>query len=402
MISTNFAPNETNQDAFFALKILFQPWKWRKGKDTTKLRQRLKKRFFSEKSDIYFYLTGRCALYHFVKSLNLSEGDEVILQAFTCEAVVLPILEQKLTPIYIDINTEDFSMNLSDLQKKLTPKAKVLILQHSFGITPQYRSKIIEFAKKNKLIVLEDLAHGFDTDLFNTKTMKTSLLLSFGRSKPLSGVFGGAIVTNNKQISEYLLKIEKNQQYPSMLFMFKMVLYKALSVLIKLTYPIYVGKIIHFVANYLHLLLPEISKKEKKGELDQTYIKAFPNISALFTLQQLNRFNDVSRRRLQITKYYQDKLAQPKEYIQAQLRFPYITNNKHVLNKYAKKMNIYFGNWYDQVIAPEELNLKKCNYKIGTCSHAELIAESIINLPTFVSKKQAQKIVKLIQQYDSA
>ncbi len=396
MISVEFAPNETLHDGIFAVKMLFQPWKWKKGKEVTKLRQRLRKRFFADSSEIYLFLTGRCALYHYLKSLNLKKGSEILVQGFTCEAVILPILAQNLTPVYVDITSEDFSMDFDDLKKKYTENTQVIILQHTFGITPSFRSKIIAFAKEKKITVLEDVAHGFEPTMFNKKSQQTSLLVSFGRSKPLSGVFGGAIVSSNKKIASNLSKIEKNQQYPNTLFLFKIVLYKALSVLIKATYPIGIGKVIHLIANYLQLLLPEITKKEKDGVFDEHYAKAFPNISALFILQQLNRFNDVYRKKIFIAKYYQEKFRQSKLTNQAYLRYPYLTDDRNkILNK-LKKKNILLGLWYNQVIAPKEIKLKNMQYVLGSCPNAEKITDTILNLPTFVNKKQAQTIVKHI------
>lgn len=397
MISVEFAPNETLQDGVYAFKMLFQPWKWQKGKDITKLRQRLRKRFFSDNSEIFFYLTGRCALYHFLKSLNLKENSEVLVQAFTCEAVILPILANKLKPVYIDIHTDDFGMNLEDLKKKYTQNTQLLILQHTFSINPTERTKILSFAKTKKIPILEDIAHGFEPTLFDKKTLPTSLLISFGRSKPLSGVFGGAIVTSNKKITEYLSKSERNQQYPSTLFIVKMILYKILSVIIKSTYIIGIGKLIHFIANYLQLILPEITKKEKEGTFDEYYAKAFPNISALFIIQQLNRFNDVYRKKIQISKYYQDKLKQSKQSSDAYLRYPFLSENRDQIYKKLKKNGVIAGLWYNQVIAPEGVKLKAMQYKVGSCPNAEKLSKQILNLPTFVTKKQAQHIVKLIQ-----
>ncbi|HRN69810.1 MAG TPA: aminotransferase class I/II-fold pyridoxal phosphate-dependent enzyme [Candidatus Woesebacteria bacterium] len=397
MISVEFAPNETVQDGVYAFKMLFQPWKWRNGKEITKLRQRLRKRFFSDKSEMFFFLTGRSALYYYLKALHIKEGSEVLVQAFTCEAVILPILAHKLKPVYIDIHSEDFSMNLDDLKKKYTTNAQVLILQHTFAITPIQRAKILAFAKEKKLTVIEDVAHGFQPTLFDKKTLPTTLLISFGRSKPLSGVFGGAIVTSNKKITSYLAKTEKHQQYPSTLFLLKMVLYKFLSVIIKATYSFGIGRIIHLIANYLQLLLPEITQKEKTGVFDNYYAKAFPNISALFIIQQLNRFNDVYRKKIQITKYYQDKLHQSKQTTQAYLRYPFLSEKRDQIYNKLKRNGILPGLWYNQVIAPKEVKLKTMQYVLGSCPNAEQISAQILNLPTFVTKKQAQKIVQLLK-----
>lgn len=156
----------------------------------------------------------------------------------------------------------------------------------------------------------------------------------------------------------------------------------------------------HFVMNQMGLLLPEISQKEKKGQYDSYYAKSFPNISAIFILQQLNRFNDVSRRRMATVKYYTDRLRQSKLYSKALIRYPYLSNNKEKLLKASHHKGFSLGQWYGQVIAPNEINLKKLLYTPGSCPTAEEVCKCIVNLPTTLHKNKAQKLVKLIQKID--
>lgn len=397
MITTVFAPNETAKDAWSTLPLLLQPWKWTNGKSISKLRLRLKKRFFWDTAAIHFNLTARASIYHFLKANSIPEKSEVLVQGFTCAAVVLPILSQNLVPVYVDINKPDFSMNFEDLEKKYTTNAKVLILQHSFGITPVERTKIIQFAKEKKLILLEDLAHGFDPDLFKDKTQYGSLLLSFGRSKAISSVFGGAVVSRYKKIDDYFTAQEKQLRNPSYLFLVKLILYKCFAPLIKLTYGIYIGRIMHYGFMVTNLFEPEISKKEKSGQYDMHYAKAFPNICAQFILNQLQTYNDVTDLRKSNSEFYTQELDQNINYRKALLRFPFITDNRDLIAKKAAKKGIILGTWYDQVIAPGSMNLQNLKYVKGTCPVAENICESILNLPTFVTKKQAQQIVSIIK-----
>ena len=74
----------------------------------------------------------------YFRDLDLQEGDEVAVVGFTCEAVVLPVTELKLTPLYIDVETESFSSTLPTLEK-LSSKTKAVVLQHTFGITPKHQ-----------------------------------------------------------------------------------------------------------------------------------------------------------------------------------------------------------------------------------------------------------------------
>ncbi len=396
MISVDFAPNERWRDALLAIKILFQPWYWQKGSAIQKVKRRLKTLFFPSNPEIYFYLTGRSGLYYVLKSLKAAKNTEILVQAFTCEAVILPIIANKLKPIYVDINPVDFSMNIEDLEKKYTPAARVLILQHTFGITPTQRSKILAFARKNNLFVIEDVAHGFDPGLFEKK-FRSTLLMSFGRSKSVSSVFGGAIVTRDTAVTTYLATIEKLLPKPSSSFIIKMLLYKALTMFIKSTYGFGLGKLIHAVAKGTHMLIPEITKKEKDGAFDMYLSKAFPNSAALLLLEQLHTFNDVSEKRKENCKKYTEALNGEQIWSeQSLIRYPILTDDTASMIQKLKKKNIHPGRWYAQVVAPPEVSLKRMKYTKGSCPEAERISQSIVNLPTMVSAKNMQKIIKVL------
>jgi len=408
MISADFAPNETLSDAWLSFKLLFQPWRWKYGKELHQVKQKILSQF-----QISLFLTGRAALNTILKSLNLKQGSEVIVQAFTCEAVILPILANNLKPVYVDIEKETYSMNPIDLEKKITTKARVLILQHSFGMTPAHRETILSFVKKHRLLLIEDIAHGYSVEKSQkskVKSQKSIFLMSFGRSKALSSVFGGALIipptfakaTVGKQFNNLTMKLSQ----PSSWFIFRLLLYKPLAVLIKFTYDLYLGRILHKLVNWLHLLLPEITVKEKAGNYDQILNKAYPNALAILLNHQLDRFKQMQQNRTQLSAFYSNfhPLASKPASISQQpisnfslLRYPILINDRDLIIKKAAKKNIFLGKWYDQVVAPKSLNLKKVSYQPGSCPVAEEVCQKIINLPTNISIKEASKVLKILE-----
>jgi len=400
MISTDFAPNETGKDVRLALSLLFQPWRWRRGKEIYNLKRRLKSRFFSLDTKISLFFTGRGALYQYLRSLALEPGDEVLVQAFTCEAVVLPILDLGFIPVYIDIDEQDFSMTLADLKKKYSPQSKVLILQHTFGITPKNRRNILTFATKKGLHVIEDVAHGFDITLFKHKRFTGAVLMSFGRSKLFSSVFGGAIATREKRIGALMKESERHLPNPSTWFLLQLILYKINAVIIRVLYNLYLGKIIHFLFKQFNLIIPEITKREKMGKFDTTMLKTYPNVGAIFMLEQLNRFNDVYKRRQALSNiyYYGLRPKQHSTYQNAINRFPYITKHRDSIRAFAAKHHIFLGNWYSQVVAPKELNLMDVCYKSGSCPKAEMLAKCTLNLPTHISVAESEGILQVVNK----
>lgn len=407
MISTDFAPNESWNDAWVSLKLLFQPWRWKIGVEIELVKKEIKKIFgnmYHLDSDrtkmIHLFLSGRSALFYLLKSLKLPQKSEVVIQAFTCEAVVLPILANNLKPIYIDIESDTYSMNYRELTSRLTDNCRVLILQHSFGLTPKFRNEILKLAQERKFIIIEDLAHGFSRKLFQSSNFQllTSnfYLLSFGRSKNFSSVFGGAIVSfNNLVIQQF-----SNIRYPTYWFIFRCLLYKPLAMLIKSTYEFfYLGKIFHKILNKVGLLIPEITSKEKRGEYDELLNKAYPNALAILLLYQLNKFEQIQKQRARICDYYQRNLFTTSNIKHltsnfSLIRFPFLMKNRDHILKTAAKKQIFLGKWYDQVVAPRDLDLSRVEYKLGSCPKAEEICEKIINLPTNISETEAQKIVE--------
>lgn len=406
MISADFAPNESWSDAWVTFKLLFQPWRWKKGEELDKVKQELNEKFRISNFEfrISLFLSGRSALYYLLKSFNLPKNSEVIIQAFTCGAVPLPVIANQFKPVYVDIESETFSMDINSLTRQIMNKKtnlpKALILQHTFGLTPKYRNEILQFAKKHNLFIIEDLAHGFDPTIFkspNSYLLSTHYyLLSFGRSKSLSSVFGGAVISKNN----LAIQQSKNLSYPSYWFIFRCLLYKPLSVLIKSAYDFYLGKIIHKLLNPLNILVPEITSKEKAGNYDTLFNKSYPNAFAILLHNQIKVFEHIWINRAEICEYYNSIFKSTKRRLQSKnlnlIRFPLISENRNEILENLKKENVFLGKWYDQVVAPKETDLKRVGYRKGSCSNAEDICKKIINLPTNITMKQAQKVINAL------
>lgn len=404
MISTDFAPNETLDDALTSLATLIRPWKWKKGNDIQRVKKSILTLLKAKGQNIHFFLTGRAALFHYLQQLNLPKNAEIIIPGFTCTAVVLPILANKLKPIYADIDTQTFSPTRDTIASKITNHTKAIIIQHTFGIPP-HRDEILKLAQKHNLVVIEDLAHGFDRRIFHKDTWQTVKLLSFGRSKALSSFFGGAIITTDKTISKQLETREKKFPPPSYSFIFRGLLYKPFSLLIKTTYNIGIGKIIHFILNKTGFISREINRQEKAGEYSPKFDKTYPNACAALLNNQMKKLRKMQKQRGIITKYYHDFFSLVEDSWKIHIekntpltRYPVkITNRTQIIEK-MKKIGLYVGTWYTQPVAPKGVSLTKMKYPHGSCPVAEEVCENIINLPTLISKEQAKKIIEFMRK----
>ena len=113
--------------------------------------------------------SGRMALYSILCALDLSKGDEIIVPAFTCVVVPNAMIYKGVTPIYVDIDSKTFNINVSQIESRITPNTKAIYAQHTFGI-PCDIEAIKLIAKKYNLYIIEDAAHSLGGHYLSSNT----------------------------------------------------------------------------------------------------------------------------------------------------------------------------------------------------------------------------------------
>ena len=389
MISTDFAPLEKPKDAHTATAQLMHPWQWKKGKHIQRARNKIKKIF--PKHEVSFFLSARAGLSKVLEALKVGEGSEVITIPFTCEAVIIPILANQAKPVYVDIETDTFSLDAALLEAAITKETKAIILQHTYGATPRDRTLIIQMAKKHRIPVIEDLAHGFDHEVLQAKPYTTIKLLSFGRSKAISSVWGGAVAIQQPQLAQSIKQIERQLDQPSAPFILRSLWYKPLTVTIKNTYnlgifKLTVGRILHGATHMFGLIANELSARERRLKTDMHMIKAYPDAFAALLLVQMQSFEQVQSHRTRICTYYSSAFPATAT-MQPLSRFPVLLDNRDAVYNHLAHHSIYVGRWYRKLMGDTE----------QSCPKAKQVADSILNLPTNCTKDEAEEVIKQIE-----
>lgn len=407
-ISTAFAPNVEKDDLLLSLKLLFGKREHRDENPVEKLENEFKD-YHGVKYAASFS-SGRAALYYALKSLGLSEGDEVLTQTLTCVAVPNSIIWADLRPVYVDIDPKTYNLSPKDLIKKITKRARVVIIQHTFGI-PGPLDDVLEIAKKHNLIVIEDCAHALGVTYKNKKVgaFGDIAIFSFGRDKMISSVFGGLTITQNIRIYQNLLKFSQNLVDPPPSFVNQQLFYPLLYTISLPFYSIFVGKILIKMASILGFLSKAVQNKEKRGEKpDFLDYKLSPSL-ALLVLNQFRKLEAFLEHRKGTVALYDKSLnrkpsdasRQPSQLLPL-LRYPLLVKDKQAILKSAKSSGMYLGDWYNSPIATgenyENMALRRFFYDFGTCKKAEAVSKSIINLPTHInlSLEQAKKVCNFL------
>jgi dTDP-4-amino-4,6-dideoxygalactose transaminase len=105
--------------------------------------------------------SGTDALHIALRACGIGPGDEVITVAHTFIATVEAIILAGARPVLVDIDAETYTIDPSQIEKRITKKTKAIIPVHLYG-HPADMDPILELAKTYKLKVIEDAcqAHG--------------------------------------------------------------------------------------------------------------------------------------------------------------------------------------------------------------------------------------------------
>lgn len=162
---------------------------------------------------------GTDALQIALMALGLQPGDEVITPSFTYMATVEVVALLGLTPVFVDVYPDSFTMDIAGLRKAITSKTKAIIPVHLYGHSADMEP-MMAVANEHGIPVIEDNAQaiGGSYTFSDGRTVKTGSMgliscTSFFPSKNL-GCYGdgGAIFTNDSALAEKLKMIANHGQ----------------------------------------------------------------------------------------------------------------------------------------------------------------------------------------------
>jgi perosamine synthetase len=155
--------------------------------------------------------SGTSALLAALLALELKEGDEVLLPSFTFVASANSVVASGGTPIFVDINKADYTIDIKDIATKITKKTRAIMPVHLYG-HPADLDEIFELAQSNSLKIIEDACQSLGSEYRKrqTGTMGSMGCFSMYASKVLTSGEGGAIATDDDQLADRLRMIRNH------------------------------------------------------------------------------------------------------------------------------------------------------------------------------------------------
>ena len=146
---------------------------------------------------------GTDAIYIVLKMLGIGAGDEVITVANSWISTSETITQAGARVVFVDTEPDYFSMDVSRIEEKITPRTKAIIPVHLYG-QPAEVDKIKSICEKHKLLMIEDCsqAHFATINGQSVGTFGIASTFSFYPGKNL-GAYGdaGAVITNDSDLA---------------------------------------------------------------------------------------------------------------------------------------------------------------------------------------------------------
>jgi len=149
--------------------------------------------------------SGTAALHMALYQLGIGEGDEVIVPSLTFIATINPVLFVGAKPVIVDVDPITWNIDPQEIRKAITTKTKAIIPVHLYGNVCNIE-EIIEIARENKLLVIEDATESLGATYKNrqTGTFGDFGCFSFNGNKLITTGGGGMIVSNNQKKAEHI------------------------------------------------------------------------------------------------------------------------------------------------------------------------------------------------------
>ena len=146
---------------------------------------------------------GTAALEVAVQALGIGNNDEVIMPAFTIISCAMAVTKVGAVPVLIDTNIHSWNMNVNEIEAKITPRTKAIMIVHLYGL-PIEVNKVLALAKKYNLKVIEDAAemHGQKYNGKSCGSFGDISTFSFYPNKHITTGEGGMVVTDDEQLAE--------------------------------------------------------------------------------------------------------------------------------------------------------------------------------------------------------
>lgn len=140
--------------------------------------------------------------------LNAPEGSEIITPVLTFATTVSPILQKRLKPIFVDVESGTYQININKIRERITSRTKALMIPSLIGNVPNME-ELRKIAREYDLAFIEDSCDtlGATYDSLPTGVYSDISTTSFYGSHIITACGGGGAICFNRKESDIRCKM---------------------------------------------------------------------------------------------------------------------------------------------------------------------------------------------------
>ena len=376
-------------------------------------REEIKKYLSCDSKDIFFYWKGRVALYALLKAMGVGEGDEVVIQGYTCVVVANAVLYLGARPVYTDINLQTYNMDIDSLMSRINAKTKVIICQNTYGLSSnleKIRDVAIETARRygHPVYTVEDCTHGFG-GMYHGRPNGTSCDASFFStqwSKPYTTGIGGFCVVHDARLKEAMEELEKLKVQPSLKEMCQLRLMYFIRTYIINDFTYWPLIRTYRWLSRRNLVVGSSSGEEVTGiEMPKDFFKDQSAVQFKKGVKSLKRLPEINALRKRNAEIYTEFLkSNGKNHVDGSLfddhifiRYPILVNEREKFREEAERHKVILGEWFEAPVYPAYNSLELWNVKTEELPNAMFVCEHVVNLPT--EEKNIERVISFLNDH---
>ncbi|MCF2674700.1 DegT/DnrJ/EryC1/StrS family aminotransferase [Fusobacterium varium] len=293
---------------------------------------------------LQYAFNGRSALYHILKSLEISKGI-ILLPVYICESVLSVIKKFQFEIKFYDLDSNDLNADIIFIKKMCNLYDVKIILVASMYGNPANLKEIEAYCREKKIYLIDDAAQAFGARIENqyVGTFGDAGFFSFSPGKPLAGHIGALFWTKNKK---YKIKYKNHKILHYLLYLDfyfnRLKIYEN-----KKKYKIFefVKRIIFKFFFLQNDIVSEHDKKIMGGILENNFTRAI-----FYRNYILKRLQKLELKKIKIL----NKIRGESNPVKIVLLFETLDKKKKFIN-FMLENKIYFSNGYDLLTKEEEL-----------------------------------------------
>ncbi|HEY3275869.1 MAG TPA: DegT/DnrJ/EryC1/StrS aminotransferase family protein [Syntrophorhabdaceae bacterium] len=136
------------------------------------------------------------------------DGDEIIVPTVTWPTTITPVMQCGLTPVFVDANLTDLSLDYDQVHSAITPRTRGIFVAHLLGF-PSDVARLKEIVSGRDITILEDCCESQGATLKGTKVGRLGAAgtFSFYWGHHMTTVEGGMLCTDDEELYKlFLLK----------------------------------------------------------------------------------------------------------------------------------------------------------------------------------------------------